>query len=90
MQTPSQNPIRAFQPVTSKLLTHTAMKCMCAGLLSAGLLDAAPPWEEGIIRTPHRWRSRNEPILVTSAATSVIPFLLPFRIICDKIKSGPS
>jgi cytochrome c peroxidase len=46
MNTLSQNPVRAFQSITSKLLANIAMKCVCIGLLNAVLLHAAPPWEE--------------------------------------------
>src|SRR5262249_49711977 len=46
MKALSENPVRAFQPITSKLLTQIAMKSVCIGLLSWGLLHAAPPWEE--------------------------------------------
>ena len=46
MKTLSQNPIRAFQPITSKLLANIAMKCLCIGLLNAALLHAASPLEE--------------------------------------------
>src|ERR1043166_211196 len=38
MKTLSPNPVRAFQPTTSKLLAHTAMKSACFGLLNAVLL----------------------------------------------------
>lgn len=46
MKTLSENPIRAFQPITSKLLANIAMKCTCIGLLNAALLHAASPLEE--------------------------------------------
>ena len=46
MKTLSENPIRAFQPVTSKLLANIATKCVCIGLLDAALLHAASPLEE--------------------------------------------
>src|SRR5262245_4026181 len=46
MKTLSQNPVRALQPITSKLLAVITMKGTCIGLLNAALLHAASLLEE--------------------------------------------